>query len=108
MTELTGRQQQILGFIQGRHETEGLAPSLREIAAGRVMVISLTTCPWLLGNTTVVSLPSVSGQVAGASVYVHEAPRLARTVVPLQELHLKTVPLAQSLHEDELDVLANR
>jgi repressor LexA len=33
MTELTDRQQQILGFIQGKQDSEGLTPTLREIAA---------------------------------------------------------------------------
>ena len=33
MTELTGRQQQILGFIQGKQDSEGITPTLREIAA---------------------------------------------------------------------------
>ena len=33
MTELTERQQQILGFIQGKQDSEGITPTLREIAA---------------------------------------------------------------------------
>ncbi len=33
MNELTERQQQILGFIQGKQDSEGLTPTLREIAA---------------------------------------------------------------------------
>ena len=33
MTELTERQQQILGFIQGKQDSEGITPPLREIAA---------------------------------------------------------------------------
>jgi repressor LexA len=33
MNELTERQQQILSFIQGKQDAEGLAPTLREIAA---------------------------------------------------------------------------
>ena len=33
MNALTERQQQILGFIQGKQDSEGLAPTLREIAA---------------------------------------------------------------------------
>lgn len=33
MNELTERQQQVLGFIQGKQDSEGLAPTLREIAA---------------------------------------------------------------------------
>ena len=32
MKELTERQQQILQFIQGKHDSEGLAPTFREIA----------------------------------------------------------------------------
>jgi repressor LexA len=33
MNELTDRQQQILGFIQGKQDSGGLTPTLREIAA---------------------------------------------------------------------------
>ena len=33
MNELTERQQQILGFIQGKQDSGGLTPTLREIAA---------------------------------------------------------------------------
>jgi repressor LexA len=33
MNELTERQQQILGFIRGKQDSEGLTPTLREIAA---------------------------------------------------------------------------
>jgi repressor LexA len=33
MNELTDRQQQILGFIRGKQDSEGLTPTLREIAA---------------------------------------------------------------------------
>ncbi len=33
MNELTERQQQILGFIQGKQDSAGLTPTLREIAA---------------------------------------------------------------------------
>jgi repressor LexA len=33
MNELTERQQQILGFIQGKQDSDGLTPTLREIAA---------------------------------------------------------------------------
>ncbi len=33
MNTLTQRQQQILGFIQGKQDSEGLTPTLREIAA---------------------------------------------------------------------------
>ncbi len=33
MNELTARPQQILGFIQGKQDSEGLTPTLREIAA---------------------------------------------------------------------------
>jgi repressor LexA len=33
MNKLTERQQQILNFIQGKQDSEGLAPTLREIAA---------------------------------------------------------------------------
>jgi len=33
MNELTQRQQQILGFIQGKQDSAGLTPTLREIAA---------------------------------------------------------------------------
>jgi repressor LexA len=33
MNKLTERQQQILGFIQNKQDSEGLAPTLREIAA---------------------------------------------------------------------------
>jgi repressor LexA len=33
MNELTERQQQILGFIQGKQDSDGLSPTLREIAA---------------------------------------------------------------------------
>ena len=33
MNELTERQQQILGFIQGKQDSTGLTPTLREIAA---------------------------------------------------------------------------
>jgi repressor LexA len=33
MNELTERQQQILGFIQGKQDSDGLTPTLREIAS---------------------------------------------------------------------------
>src|SRR5512137_2808444 len=33
MNELTERQQQILGFIQGKQDSTGLTPTLREIAS---------------------------------------------------------------------------
>jgi repressor LexA len=33
MNALTARQQQILGFIQGKQDSDGLTPTLREIAA---------------------------------------------------------------------------
>jgi len=33
MNKLTDRQQQILGFIEGKQHSEGLSPTLREIAA---------------------------------------------------------------------------
>ena len=33
MNELTDQQQQILGFIRGKQDSEGLTPTLREIAA---------------------------------------------------------------------------
>jgi repressor LexA len=75
MRELTDRQQQILRFIQGRQDSAGLAPTLREIAAHfrfRSPNAALAHVQALLAKGVLKNLP---GRARSLQVRAPHAPR---------------------------------
>ena len=75
MRELTDRQQQILRFIQGRQDSAGLAPTLREIAAHfrfRSPNAALAHVQALLAKGVLKNLP---GRARSLQVRAPNAPR---------------------------------
>jgi repressor LexA len=75
MNELTERQQQILSFIQGKQDSEGLTPTLREIAAHFRFSSPNAALAHVQALRTKGFLKSLAGRARSLQVTAPNAPR---------------------------------